>query len=283
MMKLSLGTAQFGLDYGVTNTGGKVDIDLVGQILDLAKSSGITMIDTAIAYGDSEKVLGQFDLSDFSVTSKIPSLKGAEDVIEEMTHDSKERLNIDVLYGLMLHDEKDAIHRNGQYLEELQAVKAQGLVQKVGASFYSTDIALDVVKSGLVDIIQVPANQLDCRFDESGLLAAAAENNVEVHVRSLLLQGLLAVDAAKRPAKFRHHSDLLKYDECCREMKLSPVEMALSYLVTQPNIHYGVIGCVHPEQLDEIITAYKKIENMGLHSNLTLSSHDDVLVNPSKW
>ncbi|PAR27116.1 aldo/keto reductase [Vibrio metoecus] len=283
MMKLSLGTAQFGLDYGITNIGGKVGIDLVGQILDATKSSGISMIDTAIAYGESEKALGHFDLSTFFVTSKIPSLKGAKNAIEGMARSSIDRLCIDGLYGLMLHDEKDAIYRNGQYLDELQELKGQGLVRKIGASFYSADIAIEVVKSGLVDMVQIPANQLDCRFENSGFFVAAAQNNVEVHVRSLFLQGLLAVDASQRPLRFQNHPDLLKYDERCTEMNLSPVELALANLVAQPNVHYGVVGCLNPDQLDEIICAYKKIESMGLHASSALSSSDHVLINPSKW
>lgn len=282
-MKLSLGTAQFGLDYGITNVSGQVSTDVVGEILDTAACNGIGMIDTAIAYGNSEQVLGQFDLSSFLVTSKIPSLQGTEHAIEQLTHESLERLGVDSLFGLMLHSEDDALHGDGQYLSELQHLKQQGLVQKIGASFYSPEKALHVVGSGMVDLIQIPANQLDSRFERSGLYEVADNMGVEVHVRSLFLQGLLAVDRFQRPVRFQSHVDLLRYDEACQRADLSQLEFALMYLVHHRLIHYGVLGCTSPEQLKEIISAYLKVKQMSNLIYRDLFSDDEILLNPSKW
>ncbi|WP_367317336.1 aldo/keto reductase [Vibrio coralliilyticus] len=190
-MKLSLGTVQFGLDYGVTNSGGQVERSVVEEMLDLAPNLGINSLDTAIAYGNSESVLGQFDLKAFKVTSKIPSLAGAKSSINQMTKQSLERLNIDHLYGMMLHDENDAFASNWRNLLELKSLKEEGLVSKIGVSFYDSQSALSVIEAGLVDLIQIPANLFDSRFEIAGVLDAAEKNGVEIHVRSLFLQGLL--------------------------------------------------------------------------------------------
>ena len=63
--RICLGTAQFGLDYGIANARGKVSFDEVGQILRCALENGIVTLDTAGAYGDSEQMVGAFLKNDF--------------------------------------------------------------------------------------------------------------------------------------------------------------------------------------------------------------------------
>ena len=58
MSRLALGTAQFGLDYGINNKTGKVSEPAVALILAEAAKNGIECLDTAAAYGDSEDVIG---------------------------------------------------------------------------------------------------------------------------------------------------------------------------------------------------------------------------------
>lgn len=282
-MKIALGTVQFGLNYGVTNSAGQVSLDEVNSILELAKQSSISIIDTAIAYGDSEATLGQFDLSSFSVISKIPSLKIHSGSIEKSVSESLKRLNIDSLYGVMLHDEDDIFIENNKLLNELKSFKEQGLIKKIGASFYSPEISLKAIDEGIVDIIQVPANQLDSRFFAQGIFDKAAEKNIEVHIRSLFLQGLLAVNNNKRPMNFQKHPDLIKYDKYAQEFDLSNLELALLYLEQTKNIDFGVLGFVNAQQLKETLAAYKNIRKIKIELKPELSSCDDILLNPSKW
>ncbi|MGP1664729.1 MAG: aldo/keto reductase, partial [Rhodanobacter sp.] len=72
-MKLALGTVQFGLPYGIANPGGQIGRDDAGQILALARESGIDTLDTAIAYGDSEACLGAVGTKGFRVITKLPA------------------------------------------------------------------------------------------------------------------------------------------------------------------------------------------------------------------
>ena len=65
-MRISLGTAQFGLDYGISNKSGKIEPKEVDKILSFAKKNGIKSIDTAQAYGESETVLGKYDINKLS-------------------------------------------------------------------------------------------------------------------------------------------------------------------------------------------------------------------------
>lgn len=282
-MKIALGTVQFGLNYGVTNSCGQVSLEVVNEILNVAKQNGISLIDTAIAYGNSEAILGKFDLSSFSVISKIPSLKMHRESIEKSVLGSIERLNIDSLYGVMLHDENNVFIENNKLLNELKSLKEQGLIKKVGASFYSPEIAMKAIEEGIVDIIQIPANQLDSRFYEQGIFDKAKERNVEVHIRSLFLQGLLAIVNSDRPMNFQKHPDLIKYDKYAQEFDLSNLELALLYLEQTKGVDFGVLGFVNALQLKETLIAYQNIKKVKRELKPELSSYDDILLNPSKW
>ena len=58
-MDIVLGTAQFGLDYGVSNSGGEISDDELSRILDYARKYGVQYLDTANVYGDSEIRIGE--------------------------------------------------------------------------------------------------------------------------------------------------------------------------------------------------------------------------------
>lgn len=281
-MKLALGTVQFGLEYGITNTTGQVKLAEVERILDYCRNVGIHTLDTAIAYGSSEQVLGQFNLSSFNLISKLPSLKTGLCISDEVKR-SFERLNINTLYGLLLHCEDDLLSDTStNFFTQLEALKKEGLIEKIGVSFYSPDVAIQVVNEYAIDLIQIPANHLDTRFSKAGVLGLASKKNIEVHARSLFLQGLLIVE--KRPSQFDAHPDLLKFDEQAQKVGCSKLELALSYLLQNKRIQKGVVGCLNVEQLDEIVQAYKQIQN-GLESQalLDLSASDETLINPSLW
>lgn len=282
--RLALGTAQFGLDYGVTNTGGQVTLAEVDKILAYAHTAGIDCLDTAIAYGNSEAVLGQFDLSGFKVVSKIPALEDdASADIQALVEQSLQRLNTSKLYALLLHNEQDLIGADADVLfEQLVSLKKQGLVEKIGVSFYSPDIAKQLLQRYELDLIQVPGNQLDNRFAKAGVLSLAQTKQVEVHVRSLFLQGLLLAEAKKRPNHFATHADLLRFDNTAQALHLSKLELALSYLQQQPDIDKVVVGCLSLAQLSELVTCYRRVERLNIDQK-DLSSSDNQLINPALW
>lgn len=283
-MKLALGTAQFGLDYGITNNLGKVPIDQIEEILNIAAYNKINTIDTAIAYGTSEQTLGLFDLSKFKVVSKLPSLECCENInLRQQVEGSLDRLRISKLYGLMLHREGDAIEKNSdKVFEQLLELKLLGLVDKIGVSFYSPSVAKTVIERYPIDIIQVPANCLDNRFCEENVFSTAGRLGVELHLRSVFLQGLLATPVIERPERFREHKDLLKFDLQAECLGLTLKEMAMSYLLKQSEVVKGVVGCVNSSQLAELISIYNKLKYLKI-PDTDLSSRDENLINPSLW
>lgn len=282
-MKLALGTVQFGLDYGITNTSGKVSSEEVSNILSCAQDNNLNTLDTASAYGNSEKVLGNLASNAFDIISKVPSFKSFTGTVQERVNNTLKNLNRDNIYGMMLHDEADIIEKSPYH--DLLDLQDKGLFKKVGCSFYSIE-ALEYAlnKDIKLDIIQIPASCLDQRFEQAGLLYKAKEKGIEIHCRSMFLQGLL-LSRNEIPAtlqKFKNEIDL--FYNYAKANSISPLELSLSYLYQNELIDFGVVGCQSEIQLKEIITSYQNLENMKLKLTLLqLSSSSEILLNPSLW
>ena len=181
-MKITLGTVQFGLDYGISNTNGQVCEREVEKILHIASVNGIDTLDTAHAYGTAEKVLGKFDLSRFKIVTKLFD----NDLLENSLSD----MNVSQVYAVMFHRENQINDKTWGYFER---IKAEGLVEKIGVSAYSPEVLRDIVSKYPVDIVQVPMNILDFSFYD--VIKEMKQKNIEVHTRSAFLQGLLLMPA----------------------------------------------------------------------------------------
>ena len=183
--KIALGTAQFGLNYGIANSKGRVPREEVFNILDLALDKGIDTLDTARAYGEAEKVLGEYPkIKRFKVITKF-----SENAEEEL-NESLQSLKLKKIYGLLAH-RAEVFIKDPSLWDEVLKLKIEGLVDKVGFSLYFP-WELERLWNLSFDIVQVPYNILDRRFEP--LLPKLKNRGIEVHVRSAFLQGLLLID-----------------------------------------------------------------------------------------
>jgi aryl-alcohol dehydrogenase-like predicted oxidoreductase len=286
MSKIALGTAQFGLPYGIANQQGQVSMQEIAAILHHAWASGVRILDTAISYGNSESRLGQIGVSDWQVVSKLPALPtnclnvGAW-VDAEITASLK-RLQVTQLYGLLLHRPANLLESQGQDLyQALTALKTEGRVKKIGVSIYAPSELEAILASHIIDLIQVPFNVLDRRLQTSGWLDYLHQTGVEVHTRSAFLQGLLLMDKAKRPQKFELWSDLwLRWQTWLDSENLTPLQAALGFVQSQPKVDRVVVGVDNCRQLQEIIDV---AQLSALHPPSDLSTSCEDLINPSRW
>lgn len=285
-MNLALGTVQFGLDYGISNTTGRTSLDEVKQILISAREKGADTIDTAAAYGDSEKILGHIGVSGWNVVSKLPPfqngcMSGKEWVLYHLRR-SLERLQIERLDGLLLHRASDLLGEEGhQIATGLSEAKANGLVSKVGYSIYSPQPLKELVQIMQPDLIQAPFNVLDQRIVSSGWLNRLVEIGVEVHTRSVFMQGLLLMTPAKRPPFFRKWREhLLRWDAAVGGRSEQSLTLCLGFTKTQPCISRVVVGVdslKHLHQLAEIWEHAAPFDATGL------ACDDPQLLEPSNW
>ncbi|MEQ9397807.1 MAG: aldo/keto reductase [Longimicrobiales bacterium] len=256
-MKLALGTAQFGMAYGIANRGGRPDLAVVEEILGRARALGIDTLDTAIAYGDAEERLGRVGVSDLRVVTKIPGVPAdVEDVagwVVASIEGSLERLGVPRLHGVLLHRPGQLTGPAGaDLLEGLDRLVGQGLADRVGVSVYGPE-ELDALPGGWrPGLVQAPLSLFDCRLADSGWLARLAGAGVEVHTRSCFLQGLLLMEPDARPSFVDAWADhFARYDAFVAERGITRVQAALGGVVARPGVDRVVVGVDHARQLDE--------------------------------
>lgn len=285
--RIALGTVQFGLDYGIANEAGQVSLDEARCVLSLAKENKIDVLDTAIAYGTSEEVLGEVGVDGFRVVTKLPSLPVDQGDIATWVKDqvgaSLKRLANEKLYGLLLHRPQDLLGLNGAYLNQMLAnLKNDGLVQKIGVSIYSPDELDDVCKKTKIDLVQAPLNVVDRRLQSSGWLDRLKDDGVEVHTRSAFLQGLLLMERSKIPQKFSRWSNLWdQWHEKLQDSGASSLEACLAYPLSLEQVDQVIVGVDSASQLSEILQAAKNV-NEGPDTSFMRSTDLD-LINPSNW
>ena len=184
--KILLGTVQFGMPYGIMNRYGQVPAKEVEDILTTAFNSGIHSLDTSGDYGDSEQIIGTIIKNNPTLKFDIYS-KNATDDIEYSFNESFNRLNS--IYGYSIHYFK-TYNDNPSVWDEMRKLKDCGKVKKVGMSIYSPRELEVLLDKGIeLDIIQVPSNILDRRFNS--YFEELRKKGVEIHIRSVFLQGLL--------------------------------------------------------------------------------------------
>ncbi|MEK4228433.1 aldo/keto reductase [Solibacillus sp. FSL H8-0538] len=292
-MKLALGTVQFGMDYGITNSEGKTSFQEIESILRFSHEQGIVLLDTAPSYGDSEKVLGGNSLNDFDVITKTPYIKNEviakSDIeeIEEVFYQSLENLNVDSLYGLFVHQTKDMYKEGSDKLyEKMLDFKERGIVQKIGVSIYEKSEITDLFNRYKWDMVQIPVNVLDQRLIKDGTLSELSDKGIEIHARSIFLQGLLLTDSFKLESRFKSvNKYLAQYYNDLHLIGMTKIEGALNYINEISEIDYAVIGVNNLLQLKEILLAYKRINNDNSfridYSNYAVVNEN--IIDPRKW
>lgn len=284
--RLALGAAQFGFPYGVANQVGQVSRDEAARVLDHAWSAGLDTLDTAIEYGDSEQRLGEFGVGRWHVVSKLPpmpeSYTNVAGWVEESVTGSLSRLKIKKLGGLLLHRPQQLLGAAGQTLyATLDALKTQGLVDKIGVSIYDPQELDPLWPHFRFDLVQAPFNILDRRLVTTGWLTRLKHAGTEVHVRSVFLQGLLLMEAARRPSYFQRWQPLWdQWHQWLADMKLTPLQASLCFVLAQPEIDRVIVGVDSLNHLQDILAV---AEETGIELPANLTSADLDLLNPSKW
>jgi len=284
--RLAIGTAQFGLSYGIANQVGKVSQTEAKEILKLASNSGIKILDTAIAYGDSEKSLGNLGIQNFQLVTKLPIVPiDCQDVgvwVKEQVRSSFSRLGIKDIYGLLLHQSNQLLGSYGKDLyRELNLLKESGKVKKIGISIYSP-FELEALKDKYdFDLVQAPFNIIDQRLHSSGWLSRLKNKGVEVHTRSVFLQGLLLMEQAHIPNKFLKWSDLwYKWHNWLDDYEGTATEACLSLPLSFPEIDKVIVGVDNSKQLLQILNSAKNLNTKSLPD---LQCSNEGLINPANW
>lgn len=285
-MKIALGTAQFGMAYGIANAHGVIDDDAALAILNLARASGIDTLDTAVAYGDAERRIGRVGARGFRIVTKLPGLPGSvTDVrgwVEGHVSESLERLGVDRLHGVLVHRPGDLAEGRGDELSRaLLAVQDAELTNRVGLSIYDPRELEMTARTFHPGLVQAPFSVLDQRLISGGWADELVRGGTEVHARSIFLQGLLLMPRGSRPPAFdKWRSIFGSYEAWLSEVGLTPLEACVRAALSPATIHRVVVGVDHVGHLAQIVAA---AAGGGVPLPMGLSTDDVELLTPFRW
>lgn len=287
--KLVLGTVQLGLDYGINNQIGKPSLEKAFDILHVAFDNGIRILDTAEAYGNSQDVIGKFIKANpnkkFNIISKLAanhSLKNKE--ILGHIKNNCEILGVNQLYGYMFHN-YPSFKQNVSLIEELKLAKKQGIIKKIGISLYGNNEIEDIIDNYEdFDFIQVPFNAFDNASKRKDILKKVKNKNIEVHTRSVFLQGLFFKSSNSLPENLHKLQPYLAtFKDIMIKNDIDTETLALQYVLQKEYIDHVLIGVEDENQL---------IKNIITCNNNIYIPHNDIdaihiceeeLINPTSW
>ena len=281
--KIAIGTVQFGLDYGIANQNGKVNANEIRSILNFAHENNINTIDTAKAYGDSEKSIGNY----LKLTKKtwyiITKISNSDKNLIEQILDSKEKLT--VLPTIILAHSAN-LFLDPMFQSKLQETKDKKLVHSIGVSLYSEEEINQVLDSKIKpDVIQLPMNILDTRLYRCGVLSKLFDREIEIHVRSAFLQGLFYLSKAELEDGFE---DVIPYLEKLKSIStdigLTLSELSLLWLVSLKEVSKIIIGVDNVSQLKTHLDTLKKnVDSSVFEEALSIYYENENILNPSLW
>ena len=286
--KIGIGTAQWGMPYGISNVEGQSSPEQALEILSLAEDAGLTLVDTASLYGSAELLLGRAKLDRFSIVTKTPHFahkkitRSDYHSVLSAFSESIDRLNVASVYGLLIHDVRNIFTQGGEHLiDAIIYLKQQKKICKIGFSAYTS---LQIEKACALfspDIVQLPINIFDQRLLLDGTIQCLSRQGVEIHARSIFLQGLLLMQPTSIPAYFSQWiKSFESWHHRCLDLGVLPQSAALEWVCRIPEISYALVGFQNAGQLHQLLANPVDLGNETFNE---LALTDQNLLNPSLW
>jgi 1-deoxyxylulose-5-phosphate synthase len=297
---VSLGTVELGLDYGLPDARGQRrprEADAVA-IIETALAAGVTLIDTAPAYGDAERLVGRAIAGLASdrrpiVATKLlplrapdPSDRGVRDHVEASLEASRAALGVDCLDVVQIHNATRDDIRRGTLVEALARAREDGTIGYLGASIYAGDELGAVLGEERIEVAQVPLSALDRRL-EGAPLTAAHRRGLGLLVRSALLRGVLTDRRLRLPGSLRplaQAADQLERIAADAGLAGGLVELAYRYVLAQDGVSSVLVGASNAEEVEAAVgaAALGPLES-SLIARIRSVAAPEPLLDPRTW
>lgn len=267
--KIFLGTANFVKPYGVLSDGQSLSADTVSAVLSHAKNNRLSGLDTAFGYGDLTEVIPQEDLANLKIITKISVLDNLDDVIKKLL---VARVSY---YGILIHDPQNLAQVSGVHIQRLmRGLKTAFPQTKLGISVYDPQEVHLFASHFMPELIQIPLNPFNQAFNVDEFVGFVKSNDIEVHARSLFLQGILVADDL--PAGL---TPLKPYWLALKEKtKGNTLSSILSWAMAQDFVAAWVLGVSSVQDLEQIIDALQSQSSVPEFQPV-----DHPLINPKNW
>jgi hypothetical protein len=284
--KIIIGSANFNQIYGIKKN--FIKKSEITKLLNLALKNKIKTIDTSPLYNNSEKIIGLLNNNRFKIISKIPKppknikRENIKKWLKQSVMVSLKNLKLKKFECLLLHNANSLLSKNGDEIYKcIRSMKISGFTNKIGVSIYDFHVLDKILKKFKFNLIQAPFNILDQRLVEKGWLKKLKKRKIEVHARSIFLQGILLLKHNQLPKKLIKLSKNLKiWENWLKKNKFNSMQLCLSYVLNQRQLDGIVVGCNNTNQLKQILKL-KKIKNNFSLPNLNIK--DKKLIDPRKW
>ena len=300
--KITLGTAQLGMNYGIANIHGQPNFESSLKLLNFCWKNGINTFDTAPIYGNSEEIIGSFISSkirnktdDLIVISKLPkiernlnlSFESLYKYIKNQINHTLNNLKLNIIPIYLLHDAKDMLLKDGLVIECLSQIKNEGLISKFGTSIYNPEDVDLSLKFKEIDVIQIPINIFDHRLIKTSLLNKLKKNGYIIFARSIYLQGFFFIPPEKLPKNmWAAKKYLIELKKLTEEFKISVAQLAFLFIRDISEITSLIIGSESLEQVNENI---KLLGENPLSKEIygriieEFDNIPDEIINPTLW
>ena len=284
--KIIIGSVHFGMPYGLKegkeSCTSKIEIK---KILSIARNNKILNIDTAMNYGKAEKNLGVCGVNGFKIISKIyieQNILDLEQYIFSQIETTLNNLGVNSLQGLLVHNPTALLSEQGKRIYSyLLKAKEIYKINKIGISAHHFYEIKPIIKKFKIDIVQLPFNVFDQRAIKNKLFNYFKSNKIEIHARSIFLQGLLLYSTNELPEQFLKWKSLFhKFDNFVKNYNISKLEACINYVNSFKEIDKFVVGIRETKELEKILSV--KIKKLGQLSS-DFASNDLSLIDPSNW
>ncbi len=284
--KIILGSANFNQVYGIQKN--FIKKSEIKKLLNFAIKNKIKTIDTSPLYNKSERIIGLLNNNRFKIISKIPNppknikKEYIKKWLKRKVAISLKNLKIKKFECLLLHDANSLLYKNGGEIYKcIKNMKINGLTRKIGISIYDFNVLDKILRKFQFNLIQAPFNILDQRLIEKGWLKKLKKRKIEVHARSIFLQGILLLKHNQLPRKLiKLSKKLILWENWMKKNKFNPLQVCLSFVHNQQQLDGIVLGCNNTNQLNQILKS-KKIKNNFLLPNFNIK--DKKLIDPREW
>ena len=284
--KIILGSANFDQIYGIKKN--FIKKNEIKKLFDLALKNKIKTIDTSPLYNKSEKIIGLLNNNRFKIISKIPKppknikRENIKKWLKQKVMISLKNLKIKKFECLLLHNANSLLCKNGDEIYKgIRNMKINGFTSKIGVSIYDFNVLDKILKKFKFNLIQAPFNILDQRLVEKGWLKKLKKRKIEVHARSIFLQGILLLKHNQLPKKLiKLSKKLMVWENWLKKNKFSSLQVCLSFVLNQRQLDGIVVGYNNVNQLNQILKS-KQIKNNFSLPNLNIK--DKKLIDPREW
>tara|TARA_B100001059_G_C17740545_1_gene531408 strand:- start:279 stop:1142 length:864 start_codon:yes stop_codon:yes gene_type:complete len=278
--RLILGSANFSQKYGAENN--KIHITEIKKILNLAKLNNINQIDTADSYLKDSSIFRHIKKKFIFITKIKPDSKwNCINYCEKKIKNQIKKLNYNKIQTLLFHDVKVLYSKSGPVIfNNLVRLKEKGYFKKIGVSIYDTKCLKFLTSKYKIDVVQCPYNILDRRIIETKWLNKLKKRGIEIHVRSIFLQGLLSnKNIYKKKYFIKWKKKIANWFSYLKNNHITPVEYCLNDLLKY-DFDQIIVGINKCDNLREILN-FKLLKNADKMVNLSIK--DNKLIDPRKW